>query len=94
MHCAQYARSSGGRVHVGDLIRKVINDGATHATTALAAHGLTILSSGEVGILGIRADDIMLLDRAKLMEHWKPFPDPDALRDAVLDGENGIWLSL
>eukprot|EP00959_Pyramimonas_sp_CCMP1952_P401616 8415181-Pyramimonas_sp.AAC.1 len=45
-HCADSARSSGGWVYVGDFIRKMGNDGITHATTALAVHGLTVLSPG------------------------------------------------
>eukprot|EP00959_Pyramimonas_sp_CCMP1952_P187673 3924286-Pyramimonas_sp.AAC.1 len=47
-HCAEYSRSSGGWVYVGDLVRKMMTDGATRATTALATHGLTMLLSGEI----------------------------------------------
>eukprot|EP00959_Pyramimonas_sp_CCMP1952_P307039 6426236-Pyramimonas_sp.AAC.1 len=64
------------------------NDGSTHATNALAAHGLKMSSSGVVDILGIKADDIMFHDRTALIEHWKLFLDPDASRDRVADEEN------
>eukprot|EP00959_Pyramimonas_sp_CCMP1952_P441529 9243577-Pyramimonas_sp.AAC.1 len=54
-HCAEYARSSDGWVYVVDLIQKVTNDGITHATTALAMHGLATLPPGEIDVLGVRA---------------------------------------
>eukprot|EP00959_Pyramimonas_sp_CCMP1952_P299253 6259278-Pyramimonas_sp.AAC.1 len=50
--------------------------------------GLMMLPSGEIDTLEIKADDIMLLDRAKLMEHWKSSLDPDASHDTVADEEN------
>eukprot|EP00959_Pyramimonas_sp_CCMP1952_P300461 6284398-Pyramimonas_sp.AAC.1 len=69
-HCAEHARSSGGSVHVGDLIRKMTNDGITRATTALAMHGLTMLPPGEIDVLGIRADDIEILEETHIIEQW------------------------
>eukprot|EP00959_Pyramimonas_sp_CCMP1952_P052321 1093914-Pyramimonas_sp.AAC.1 len=30
-----------------------------------------MLPSGEIDVLGIRADDILVLDEAKIMEHWR-----------------------
>eukprot|EP00959_Pyramimonas_sp_CCMP1952_P278347 5819382-Pyramimonas_sp.AAC.1 len=87
-HCAEYARSSGGWVYVGDLTRKMTSDGVAHATTAHAAHGLTMLSSEDFDVLGIKADDITLLDQTKLIEHWQSFLNPDASRDTVMDDEN------
>eukprot|EP00959_Pyramimonas_sp_CCMP1952_P057296 1195768-Pyramimonas_sp.AAC.1 len=57
------------------------SDGITHATTALAVHGLTLLPSGEIGVLSIKADDILVLDETKLMENWQSFLNPDASHD-------------
>eukprot|EP00959_Pyramimonas_sp_CCMP1952_P277293 5797123-Pyramimonas_sp.AAC.1 len=88
-HCVEYARSSGGWVYVGDLIRTMTSGGITHATTALASHGLTILPSGELDALSIKADDILVLDGTELMEHWQSFLSPDASHDTVADEENG-----
>eukprot|EP00959_Pyramimonas_sp_CCMP1952_P019414 410266-Pyramimonas_sp.AAC.1 len=82
-HCAEYARSSGGWVYIGDLIRKMASDGTTHATAALSVHALTMLPSGEIDVLGIKADDILVLDETKLMEHGQPFLNPDASHDTV-----------
>eukprot|EP00959_Pyramimonas_sp_CCMP1952_P391826 8211291-Pyramimonas_sp.AAC.1 len=65
------------------------SDGITHATTALATHGLAMLPSGEIGVLGIRANDSLVLDKTKLMEHWRSFLNADASRDTVVDEENG-----
>eukprot|EP00959_Pyramimonas_sp_CCMP1952_P313548 6563003-Pyramimonas_sp.AAC.1 len=65
------------------------NDGITHSTTAPAIHGQTTLPSGEIGVLGIRADDIMVLDETPIMEHWRSFLNPDASHDTVVDEENG-----
>eukprot|EP00959_Pyramimonas_sp_CCMP1952_P096635 2019880-Pyramimonas_sp.AAC.1 len=50
-HCAEYPRSSGGWVYVGDL--------------------------------SIKADDTLLLDETKLMEHWQSFLNPNASHDTV-----------
>eukprot|EP00959_Pyramimonas_sp_CCMP1952_P361229 7565233-Pyramimonas_sp.AAC.1 len=69
-HCAESARSSVGRVYVGDLIRTLENDVIIYSTTALAVHGLMMLPSGAIDTLGIKADDLMLLELTKLMECW------------------------
>eukprot|EP00959_Pyramimonas_sp_CCMP1952_P170333 3559030-Pyramimonas_sp.AAC.1 len=64
------------------------SDGITHATTAPAIHGLTMLPSGEI-VLGRRAGDILVMDETKLMGHWRFFLNPDASRDAVVAEETG-----
>eukprot|EP00959_Pyramimonas_sp_CCMP1952_P107685 2251677-Pyramimonas_sp.AAC.1 len=46
-------------------------DGIAHATIALAAHGLTVFSLGEIDLLGRKADGITLLEQTKLMERWQ-----------------------
>eukprot|EP00959_Pyramimonas_sp_CCMP1952_P408684 8564853-Pyramimonas_sp.AAC.1 len=38
------------------------SDGITHDTTALAVDGLTMLPSGDLDVLGMKADDILVLD--------------------------------
>eukprot|EP00959_Pyramimonas_sp_CCMP1952_P079629 1665011-Pyramimonas_sp.AAC.1 len=88
-HCSEYARSSGGWVYVGGLVRKMRSDGITHATAALSVRGLTMLPSGEIHVLGRTADDILVLDETKLMEHWQSFLNPDTSHDTVVGEENG-----
>eukprot|EP00959_Pyramimonas_sp_CCMP1952_P149901 3136698-Pyramimonas_sp.AAC.1 len=58
-HCAEYAQSPGGWVYAGDLVREMRSDGTIHAAAALAAHGLTMLPSGEIDVLGVETDEIM-----------------------------------
>eukprot|EP00959_Pyramimonas_sp_CCMP1952_P247856 5181265-Pyramimonas_sp.AAC.1 len=62
-HCAEYARSSGGWVYVGDLMRKMTSDGVVHATIALTVHCLTMLPLGEADVLGIKVDGSWFLTR-------------------------------
>eukprot|EP00959_Pyramimonas_sp_CCMP1952_P372460 7799947-Pyramimonas_sp.AAC.1 len=88
-YCAECARSSGGRVHVGDPIQKMTDDGITSATAALAMHGLATLPPGEIYVPGIRADDVATLEQTHIIEQWRPFLCPDASHDAVVDEEHG-----
>eukprot|EP00959_Pyramimonas_sp_CCMP1952_P214638 4491862-Pyramimonas_sp.AAC.1 len=48
-----------------------------------------MVPSGEIDVLGIKADDMLVLDETRLMEHWQSFLNPDASRDTVADEENG-----
>eukprot|EP00959_Pyramimonas_sp_CCMP1952_P194664 4070590-Pyramimonas_sp.AAC.1 len=83
-HCSECARSSGGWVYVGGLIWKMANDGITHATTALAMHVLTMVPTGEIDVLRVRADDIMIPDEAQTIEHWRSFLNPGASHDSLM----------
>eukprot|EP00959_Pyramimonas_sp_CCMP1952_P281200 5878537-Pyramimonas_sp.AAC.1 len=61
------------------------SDGIARATTALAVHGLSVLSPGVVEIFGIEADDIMLLEHATPTTCWDNSLKPDASHDSVVD---------
>eukprot|EP00959_Pyramimonas_sp_CCMP1952_P399400 8368503-Pyramimonas_sp.AAC.1 len=82
-HCAQCARYSFGWVYVGDLMQKMKDDGISHATIAYAMHAFTMLPSGEIDVLGIRATDMMVLDETEMYHQWLSFLNTDASRDAV-----------
>eukprot|EP00959_Pyramimonas_sp_CCMP1952_P111939 2341151-Pyramimonas_sp.AAC.1 len=58
-------------------------DGITYATFALATHALTMLPSGEIDVLGIRADDILILEGTQINERCHSFLNPDASHDTV-----------
>eukprot|EP00959_Pyramimonas_sp_CCMP1952_P368253 7714058-Pyramimonas_sp.AAC.1 len=47
-----------------------------------------MLSPGEIDVLGIMADDMMLLEQTTVSERWQSFLNPDASRDTVVDAEN------
>eukprot|EP00959_Pyramimonas_sp_CCMP1952_P210923 4413810-Pyramimonas_sp.AAC.1 len=63
--------------------------GIAHATTALAIHALTMMPSGDIDVLGIRADDILIIDGTQINAHWHSFLNPDTSHDTVADEENG-----
>eukprot|EP00959_Pyramimonas_sp_CCMP1952_P065428 1365956-Pyramimonas_sp.AAC.1 len=52
-------------------------------------HGLTTLPPGEIDVLGVRADDIVILEQTHLIEQWWSFLTPDASPDTVVDEEHG-----
>eukprot|EP00959_Pyramimonas_sp_CCMP1952_P188864 3950252-Pyramimonas_sp.AAC.1 len=48
-----------------------------------------MLPSGDIDVLGIRADDITILEETHIIEQWRSFLHPDASRDTVVDEEHG-----
>eukprot|EP00959_Pyramimonas_sp_CCMP1952_P095525 1997202-Pyramimonas_sp.AAC.1 len=60
-------------------------DGIPRATTALAMHAFTMVPSGEMDVLGIRAVDILIIGRTYIHTQWSSFLDPDISHDTVVD---------
>eukprot|EP00959_Pyramimonas_sp_CCMP1952_P152927 3199261-Pyramimonas_sp.AAC.1 len=52
-------------------------------------HGLTTLPPGEIDVLGVRTDDIAILEQTHLIKQWRSFLNPDASHDTVVDEEHG-----
>eukprot|EP00959_Pyramimonas_sp_CCMP1952_P454354 9469773-Pyramimonas_sp.AAC.1 len=64
-------------------------DGISHATTALAVHVFTMMPSGEIDVLGVRAEDILIIGRTHIHAQWSSFLNPDTSRDTVVDEDSG-----